>query len=64
MSDIDSAYVCPRCGSADVIVEVPTWYRQTRAGGLVEVRGQPGEVSAWYCNYCHSVGDGAPEDAP
>ncbi len=58
----DSRWKCPSCGSHDVQVSLPTWYRETSEGNLVMVNTD-GEASVqyWHCEACDDGGSGEPE---
>ena len=57
----DSRWKCPRCGSTDVQVSLPTWYRETSGGTLVLVNTDgEAEVQYWHCEACEEGGSGEP----
>ena len=60
----DSRWKCPKCGSTDVQVSLPTWYRETSGGTLVMV-DPDGEASVqyWYCEECEESSAGEPDRA-
>lgn len=60
----DSRWKCPKCGSTDVQVSLPTWYRETSGGTLVMVNTD-GEaaVQYWHCETCEEGGSGEPDRA-
>ena len=60
----DSRWKCPKCGSTDVQVSLPTWYRETSGGTLVMVNTDgEAEVQYWHCETCEEGGSGEPARA-
>lgn len=60
-----SKWCCPECGSLDVQVSLPSWFRETDTGDLeyVEVDGEA-DIRAWYCDDCGESCEGEPDRSP
>lgn len=59
----DSRWKCPECGSHDVQISLPTWYREKTDGQLefVETDAEA-DVMWWYCPDCDESGMGQPDE--
>jgi len=58
---VDSRWKCPSCGSKNVQVSLPTWYKETSAGELIFVNtDEEASVQFWYCADCKSTGEDEP----
>ena len=63
MEDFDSRWACPKCGSKDVEIALPTWYREDKGGSLTVAPEQDGtEILYWICNTCAASDQGYPVD--
>ena len=60
----ESRWRCPNCGSDDVQISLPTWYRETRDCELVFVEtDEAADPTWWWCQSCNESGGGDPIDA-
>ena len=56
-----SRWTCPACGSADVQVRLPVWFREYQDGELVEVSiDSEADPQAYYCGDCFACESGSP----
>lgn len=63
MEDFDSRWACPKCGSKDVEIALPTWYMEDKDGSLIVSPEQDGtETLYWVCNTCAAGDRGEPTD--
>lgn len=59
---------CPECGSGDVLIALPYWYREYAPinGGAWELVPEELDEGAaplyWACGHCYASGDGAPRE--
>lgn len=63
MGDFDSRWACPKCGSKDVYVSLPSWFMEDKNGDLVFI-SDDGEADPifWLCNTCEASDHGEPTD--
>ena len=63
MEDFDSRWACPKCGSKDVYVSLPSWFMEDKNGDLVFI-SDDGEADPifWLCNTCEASDRGSPVD--
>lgn len=56
-----SRWKCPKCGSINVQVSLPVWFREYQDGCLVEISvDEEADPSGWYCEDCTECEAGSP----
>jgi rubrerythrin len=54
---------CPSCGSTNVQISLPTWYRETDDYALEMVdTDSEADISYWFCEDCDSSESGEPDE--
>lgn len=57
-----SKWKCPACGSTDVEIALPAWFRETQDGHLMHTSTDvEAEPLYWICNACDESERGAPD---
>ena len=58
-----SRWVCPHCGSENVQISLPTWYKEDTAYQLTFVNtDSEAHVLWWYCEDCEETDSGFPKE--
>jgi len=60
-----SRWKCRECGSLNVEIALPCWFREDRDMNLHQIDGPEDEAEpmAWSCNECFAYSDGCPAPA-
>jgi hypothetical protein len=57
-----SRWKCPKCGSENVQVAIPTWYRESSDGTLTFVNtDEEADPLYWVCDDCEETGHHEPD---
>jgi ribosomal protein L37AE/L43A len=59
---LKSIWKCPSCGSTDIQVSYPTWYRQSAHELKFVETDDAAEILWWYCAHCDESDYGRPEE--
>ena len=63
MENFNSRWVCPKCGSGDLYVSLPSWFMEDQNGDLIFIQVDEEAAPAfWVCKTCDSSGPGSPTD--
>ena len=53
---------CPNCGSTNVQIALPAWYRETANGLSFVDADEEADALYWCCDDCDHAGEGRPID--
>lgn len=59
-----SRWQCPECGSRNVLVDIPAWFRESTDGESVFAGHSATDITGWRCESCEAEGEKYPDEAP